>query len=296
MQNDINNISFKNVLLKYLKYKNKYIQLGGDDHDVGAAGAGSAAGAGGTSESKGVEDTAPGFDPFAPLVPIMRRQISEERVEREAEMAKKLQSDRIDEESRKRRELETQRRLQIQKEVEDTKRRIAEYKRNKERESRESRERIERDERRKQAAIERHRQLIEEDKLEEKEDTEVYVDHIETQDEMEIINLLIKYAEPISKNGEIYYKIHIPYKNKNGYYELGDYELFVKYKYPVKSKERNPCEYCEMSRRPFCTYCSLCGEHLFGAVECECKLSTKVKYYYYLKYLKYKSKYLKLKK
>ena len=85
MQNDINNISFKNVLLKYLKYKNKYIQLGGDDHDVGAGGAGSAAGgAGGTSESKGVEDTVhvggPGFDPFSSLVPIMRRQISEDRV------------------------------------------------------------------------------------------------------------------------------------------------------------------------------------------------------------------------
>ena len=211
-------------------------------------------------------------------------------------MKKKLQSNRIDEESRKRREFERQRRLQMQKEVEDIKRRIAEYKRNKKKVQRESRERIERDERRKQAAIERSRRLIEKDKLKEKEDTEVHVDHTETQDEMEIINKLIIYTEPISKNGEIYYKIHIPYKNKNGYYQLSNYELFVEYKYPVESKERNPCEYCKMSRRPFCTYCSLCGEHLFGAVECECELSTKVKYYYYLKYLKYKSKYLKLKK
>ena len=295
MQNDINNISFKNVLLKYLKYKNKYIQLGGDDHDVSGAG-----GAGGASESKGVEDTVhvggPGFDPFSSLVTRLRRQISEDRVEREVEMEKKLQSNRINEESRKRREIERQRRLQMQKEVEDTKRRLTEYKRNKKRAQRESRERIERDERRKRAAIERSRRLMEEDKLEEKEDTEVYVDHTETQDEIKIINLLIKYAELISKNGEIYYKIHIPYKNKKGYYQLGDYELFVEYKYPIESKERNPCEYCEMSRRPFCTYCSLCGEHLFGAVECECELSTKVKYYYYLKYLKYKSKYLKLKK
>jgi hypothetical protein len=289
MQNDIYNISFKNVLLKYLKYKNKYIQLGGVN--------GGAGGAGGASESKGVEDTAPGYDPFASLVPIMRRQISKDRIEsdekKQVELAKKQKSDRIDEKSRKKR------RLQMQKEVEDTKRRFAEHKRNKERvqrKLRERRERIERDERRKQAAIERHRQLIEKDKLEEKEDTTVYVEHTETLDEMEIINKLIRYAKLIVENGEKYRKIYIPHKNKKGYYELGDYELFVEYKYPIKSKERNPCEYCEMSRRPFCTYCALCEEHLFGAIDCECELSTKVKYYYYLKYLKYKSKYLKLKK
>lgn len=287
MQNDINNISFKNVLLKYLKYKNKYIQLGGDDHDVDGA-----------SESKdsGAAGGAGGADPFSSLVTSLRRQISEDRVERETEMAKKLKSDRIDEESRKRREFERQRRLQIQKEVEDTKRRVAEYKRNKERAQRESRERIERDERRKQAAIDRYRYLIEEDKLEEKEDTGETIEHTETKNEMKIINQLIKYAKLISRDGETYYKIYIPSKNKKGYYELGNYELFVEYKYPILSKERNPCEYCEMSRRPFCTYCSLCGEHLFGAVECECISSIEVKYYYYLKYLKYKSKYLKLKK